>query len=105
QRGSRVRHRLLVARVINCTGASLELAASQEPLMRQLLADGLVRAHACGLGLDVDDAGRVRDKSGEAQPNLMTLGPLTQGAYWECTAVPEIRVRAAQLAEMLSASG
>jgi uncharacterized NAD(P)/FAD-binding protein YdhS len=103
QRGSHVRHRLAVARVINCTGASLEVANSQNPLVQQLLADGLARAHACGLGLDVDAVGRVLDKSGAAQPGLVTLGPLTQGAFWECTAVPEIRVRAAELAETLSA--
>jgi uncharacterized NAD(P)/FAD-binding protein YdhS len=102
QRGSRARHRLAVARVINCTGASLEVEGSQSPLIRQLLADGLARAHACGLGFDVDAAGRVLDKSGTAQPGLVTLGPLTQGAFWECTAVPEIRVRAAQLADLLS---
>ncbi|MFZ2031159.1 MAG: FAD/NAD(P)-binding protein [Vitreimonas sp.] len=104
QRGSLARHRLTVARVINCTGASLEVARSQDPLIRQLLADGLARAHANELGLDVDAAGRVLDGSGAPQPTLLTLGPLTQGAFWECTAVPEIRVRAAQLADMLSNS-
>jgi uncharacterized NAD(P)/FAD-binding protein YdhS len=101
QRGSRVRHRLAVARVINCTGASLEVASSQSPLIQQLLGDGVARAHATGLGLDIDAAGRVLDKSGTTQSTLLTLGPLTQGAFWECTAVPEIRVRAAQLAETL----
>lgn len=103
QRGSRVRHRLAVARVINCTGASLEVASSQDPLIQQLLADGLARAHACGLGLDVDAVGRVLDTSGAPAPTMMALGPLTQGAFWECTAVPEIRARADQLAEALSA--
>jgi len=103
QRGSHVRHRLAVARVINCTGASLEVASSQDPLIQQLLADGFARAHACGLGLDVDADGCVLDKSGAPLSTMVTLGPLTQGAFWECTAVPEIRVRAAQLAEILSA--
>lgn len=101
QRGSLVRHRLMVARVINCTGASLEVANAQDTLIQQLLTEGLARAHATGLGFDVDAGGRVLNKSGTAQTSLLTLGPLTQGAFWECTAVPEIRVRAAQLAETL----
>src|SRR5262249_39077142 len=61
QRGRRVRQRLVVARVINCTGGSLDLASSQDPLVRQLLADGLVRPHPTGLGFDVDATGRVLD--------------------------------------------
>jgi uncharacterized NAD(P)/FAD-binding protein YdhS len=101
QRGGLARHRLTVARVINCTGASLEVTNAQNPLIQQLLTDGLARVHATGLGLDVDAAGQVLNKSGTADSTLLTLGPLTQGAYWECTAVPEIRVRAAQLAETL----
>lgn len=104
QRGGLARHRLTVARVINCTGASLEVAASQNPLIQQLLNDGVARAHDTGLGLDVDPVGRVLDKSGTSDPTLLTLGPLTQGAFWECTAAPEIRVRAAQLADILSAT-
>jgi uncharacterized NAD(P)/FAD-binding protein YdhS len=101
QRGGLARHRLTVARIINCTGASLDVASSQDRLLQQLLVDGLARPHATGLGLDVDADGRVLDKSGTAHATMLTLGPLTQGAFWECTAVPEIRVRAAQLAETL----
>jgi uncharacterized NAD(P)/FAD-binding protein YdhS len=99
QRGSMVRHRLVVARVINCTGASLEAANVANPLLQQLLADGLVRAHPSGLGLDVDAGGRLLDRWGAPHATMVTLGPLTQGAFWECTAVPEIRLRAAELAQ------
>ena len=35
--------------------------------------------------------------------NLFAIGALTQGAFWECTAAPEIRVRAAAIAALLSA--
>src|SRR5262249_37306123 len=104
QRGSKARHRMEVQRVINCTGASQNVAASADPLLQQVLRDGLARPHACGLGLDVDPSGRVIAASGEAHASVVTLGPLTQGAYWESTAVPEIRVRAAMLAELLGAS-
>jgi uncharacterized NAD(P)/FAD-binding protein YdhS len=102
QRGSFVRHHLEVAGVVNCTGAAMELATSDDPLLRQLFDDGLVRAHVSGLGLDVDPEGRVCAADGGLQQNLYALGPITQGVFWESTAVPEIRVRAAALAMMLA---
>lgn len=101
QRGSMVRHRFEVAHVVNCTGASQDLSRSHDPLVMQLLSEGVARRHATGLGLDVDDTGRVIDASGVASPCIFALGPITQGAFWESTAVPEIRARAAALAAAL----
>ncbi|MBS0385284.1 MAG: FAD/NAD(P)-binding protein [Proteobacteria bacterium] len=101
QRGSLVRHRMEVQRVINCTGSSRDVTNSADSLMRQLLDDGLARAHANGLGLDTDGDCRVISASGEPHATMVTLGPLTQGVFWESTAVPEIRVRAALLADLL----
>ena len=102
QRGSMVRHHFEVAGVVNCTGASMDLSTSADPLVRQLFADGFVRQHASGLGLDVDAEGRAITVSGASQPNLYALGPITQGVFLESTAVPEIRVRAAAIAAMLA---
>jgi len=102
QRGSLVRHRLEVAGVVNCTGATLDPRQSKDALVQQLMTDGVARAHANGLGFDVDAEGRVIDAAGAAQHDVFALGPLTQGAFWECTAVPEIRVRAAVIAMMLA---
>ncbi len=103
QRGSLVRHRMEVAYVVICTGAELNLSRSPDGLVRQMLAAGLMRAHASGLGVDVDAEGRVIAAAGAILPHLYALGPITQGAFWECTAVPEIRVRAAALAECIGA--
>ncbi len=100
-RGGLARHRMEVERVINCTGSSHDAASSADPLLRQLLSDGLVRPHACGIGLDTDAEGRVVAASGQPHATMVTLGPPTQGAFWESTAVPEIRVRAALLADLL----
>jgi uncharacterized NAD(P)/FAD-binding protein YdhS len=102
QRGSLVRHRLEVAGVVNCTGAALDPWLAKEQLTRQLLDEGVARAHANTLGFDVDAEGRVLNASGAPHANLFALGPLTQGAFWECTAVPEIRVRAGVIAMMLA---
>lgn len=101
QRGSLVRHNLDVTGVVNCTGANPDVTRSQQDLVRHLLAEGAVRPNANGLGFDVDAECRLIDAQGVAQRSLFAIGPITQGAFWECTAVPEIRVRAAALAEIV----
>jgi uncharacterized NAD(P)/FAD-binding protein YdhS len=102
QRGGMARHHFEVTGVVNCTGASMDLSSSGDPLVRQLFDDGVVRSHASGLGLDVDAEGRVVANSGTPHANLYALGPITQGVFWESTAVPEIRVRAAAIASILT---
>lgn len=101
RRGSLARQRLDVAAVVNCTGGDLDLARAGEPLMTQLLNEGVTRPHPSGVGLDVDDDSRVIAAHGGTQPNLFAIGALTQGAFWECTAVPEIRARAAAIADLV----
>lgn len=105
QRGSMVRHRIEVAAVVNCTGADLDLGRTHDPLVWQMLSDGLFRRPQNGLGLEVDESGRVVDSSGAAQDSLFALGPITQGAFWESTAVPEIRTHAVRIAELLEVQG
>lgn len=101
-RGSHVRHNMDVAAIINCTGATLDPWLSRDALVRQMLDEGLARAHPTALGFDIDPDGRLVDANGKAQPDIFALGPITQGVFWESTAVPEIRVRAAAIAAMLA---
>jgi len=102
QRGSYVRHRLEVAAVVNCTGAALDVGASQAPLLAQMREAGLVRPHPTGLGFDVAENGALIDRRGAPANTLFSLGPPTQGAFWECIAVPEIRAQAQNLAKLLT---
>lgn len=101
-RGSLVRHNMDVAAVVNCTGAISDPWLSQDVLVRQMLDEGLVRAHATKIGFAINDDSRVLNASGAPHQTLFALGPITQGAFWESTAVPEIRVRAAAIAAMLA---
>lgn len=95
--------RLEVRHVIDCTGVAPTLAATRDPLLGALFAAGLARPDALGLGLDVTAQGAVIDDSGAASPWLSAAGPLTKGVLWEITAVPDIRVQAARIAEDLCA--
>ena len=97
-RGARERRAKPVVAVINCTGPNGDLTRVGDPLLSQLVEQGLIRADACRLGLDVGADGRLISRDGVANPDLYAVGPVTRGAFWEITSVPDIRVQAAQCA-------
>lgn len=102
QRGSMVRHKLDVAAIVNCTGGAMDVTRSDDPLLLQMLSDGLVRPAPNGLGLDLDADARALNAEGRASETLFVIGPLSQGAFWESTAVPDLRVWAADIAARLT---
>lgn len=89
---------LRVSRVINCLGPQTNLTAIDEPLVKQLLADGLVTADPHGLGIETSDDGAPIGTNGQPSPNMSVIGPLRKGQAWENTAVPELRKQAAEIA-------
>lgn len=88
--------------VINCTGPLSALSQSADPFIRDLLAKGYILPDPLGLGLWVDDQGRPLDPDGRPVPGLNAVGPMTRGALWEITAVPDLRGQARALAERLT---
>ncbi|MDZ4693283.1 FAD/NAD(P)-binding protein [Terricaulis sp.] len=101
QRGSRVRHNIDVAAIVNCTGGNMDVARTDDPLLLQMLSDGVVRPSPNGLGIELDAEARAIDGAGRPQQDVFVIGPLSQGAYWESTAVPDLRVWAAEIANRL----
>ncbi len=93
---------LHVDRVINCTGPNYDLLRSSDPLVQQLLGAGLVSADPLRLGLRTLAAGRVVSAGGGAVSNLYYCGPMLRERAWEATAVPELRVHVATLADELT---
>ncbi len=67
--------------VINCTGLDTAAGMADNPLLADLLAQGLLRPDACALGLDVDSQCCAIDRTGQAQPDLRVLGPATLGTF------------------------
>lgn len=98
--GTTVRRRF--AAIINCTGPAGDLRRTSSALLADLFRQGLARADACRLGLDVDALCQVVDDHGRGNPRLFAVGPLSRGAFWEINAVPDIRVQAAELAQRLA---
>ena len=93
--------RLAVDRLINCTGPNTDPQKNLDPLMQKILASGLARAGEYRLGLDVDEANRVRGADGVAHPDLFAMGALTRDRWWEITAIPEISRQAVEVASRI----
>jgi uncharacterized NAD(P)/FAD-binding protein YdhS len=92
---------LNVSRVINCTGPLSDYRKLQQPLMRDLMVQGAITPDELNQGLAVTPTGSLIDADGKAGGLLYTLGPPAKGTFWECTAVPEIRAQALELAKLL----
>jgi uncharacterized NAD(P)/FAD-binding protein YdhS len=101
-RGQSAVEQLLVDRVINCTGPDYNPAHTRERLLRSLLAQGLASSDALGLGLVTDEFGTLVTASGHPANGLYYIGPMLRPAYWETTAVAELRQHAALLARHLA---
>ena len=92
---------LRVARVINCSGPQTDCRKIGSPLLASLAEQGMVRPDALALGLDVDANGALLDSNNSPSRCLYAIGPLRKGRLWETTAVPDLRVQAAELAKHL----
>lgn len=87
--------------LINCTGPAADITTTADSLLRHLLDSGLARPDPLRLGLDTDARGALRDAGGRAASDIVALGPLLRGRWYETTAIPEIRDQAAALARHL----
>ena len=103
-RGAFAAAELQVRHVVDCTGPA-PLGRTSHRLVQRLLARGLVRTDALGLGLDATPDGRLVSLENRRGDRLFALGPLLRGALWETTAMGEIRAQAAGLAELLLGLG
>ncbi|MEJ6002197.1 FAD/NAD(P)-binding protein [Paucibacter soli] len=88
-------------RVINCTGPSASITADTCPLLWRLAEQGRLQRCPLGLGIHVDEQYRLLDEQGHPQDGLHYIGPLLKAQFWEATAVPELRLHAARLAQAI----
>jgi uncharacterized NAD(P)/FAD-binding protein YdhS len=93
---------LRVDRVINCTGPDYRCAASRDPLVRDLIANGLIQPDALGTGLRTAPNGGLVNLFGRATRGLYYIGPMLRADHWEATAVHELREHAESLAQELA---
>jgi uncharacterized NAD(P)/FAD-binding protein YdhS len=96
-RGAAADEVLPVQRVIMASGLE-HISRTRDPLMQRLLDRGLIRVDREGLGLDVTDGLNVVRGDGTVAERIWALGPIVRGVFWECVAVPDIRVQASHVA-------
>jgi uncharacterized NAD(P)/FAD-binding protein YdhS len=101
-RGTRTEKTLRVDRVINCSGSETDCRSIDESFITSLVVQGFARPDRLFLGIDVNAHGALIDYKGMPSHRLYAIGPVRKGCFWETTAVPEIRVQAAALAEHLA---
>lgn len=87
--------------IINCTGPQLRFSKTGLPLFDNLLRKGLVCSDELDMGVRVDDNFAVIDRDGCPSSLLFAIGPLLRGSLWETTAVPELRIQAMRVAEVI----
>jgi uncharacterized NAD(P)/FAD-binding protein YdhS len=101
-RESRTVNALHVDRVINCSGSETDCRRIDESFITSLVVQGFARPDRLFLGIDVNEHGALMDYRGTPSHRLYAIGPVRKGCFWETTAVPEIRVQAATLAQHLA---
>ncbi|MBV8489725.1 MAG: FAD/NAD(P)-binding protein [Candidatus Eremiobacteraeota bacterium] len=101
--GARGNSEIVVNAAINCTGPNGNYERVRHPLVRNLIARGVLRPDPLKLGLDATAELRVVDRQGHPNERLFALGPPLRGLFYETTAVPETREQAATIARSLLA--
>jgi uncharacterized NAD(P)/FAD-binding protein YdhS len=98
-RGNSSVRNLRVSWVVNCTGPGVHNRHTTHPLLRPLLAQGIVCNDEFDLGLHTDPIGHAIDAEGKVLPTLLVAGTLRKSTLWESTAVPELRQQAQIIAK------
>ena len=88
--------------VVCCAGPLLDYARLDTPLVVSLREAGHLTPDPLRLGLLTDDCGALLTADGTASATLFTLGPSRRPAYFESTAVPELRQQAVALAAKIA---
>ena len=91
-----------VARVVDCRGILRDPVKNASPLTRSLLDQGLAKVDPLNIGLDVSPDCCLRNHEGQASRHILAIGPVSRPAFWEITAIPDIREQTQALAIRLA---
>lgn len=85
-------------RVVLCTGPASDVTTWRHPLIDGLVESGLAVHDPLGLGVQTSAEGRLVTRPG-CEAAIWCVGWLRRGELWESTAVPELKVQAAEVAK------
>jgi uncharacterized NAD(P)/FAD-binding protein YdhS len=98
-RGTGQQIELAAGWVINCTGPMPSNSPQSNPVIGSLLVQGQLCLDELALGVETTAAGNAIAADGAEVPDMFVVGTLRKPAFWESTAVPELRGQAATVAE------
>jgi uncharacterized NAD(P)/FAD-binding protein YdhS len=95
KRGSNRIETIRATLVLNCTGPEYDIATSSHHLLRNLRDNGLLTVGPLRVGIDTNKSGSAKGKTADI---IFPIGTLLMGELLECTAVPELREQAYNIA-------
>jgi uncharacterized NAD(P)/FAD-binding protein YdhS len=101
RRGQTAIENLQVGAIADCTGIAKDPDATINPVMRGLFDHGLAQIDPLRIGIEVAPDCAIVNRWGLPSRRLFAVGPLTRAAFWEISAIPDIRNQCVQLAEHL----
>lgn len=101
-RGLKGMSSIQVGALINGTGPGYDITAVDQPILNQLLCDGLIKQDKQKIGLEVDEQYQLITAQGDSLHGLHYIGPMLKASFWEAIAVPELRIHAQQLGRRLA---
>lgn len=102
RRGSTETGTLRFDAVINSSGHTFDWTRIDDPLVRNLIASGIVRPHDTGYGIDADPVTlAVIGRDGAPSRHVFAVGHPLRGVSWESSSIPEELAEAIQLAGSL----
>jgi uncharacterized NAD(P)/FAD-binding protein YdhS len=94
-----------VGAIVDCTGIVKDPHATTNPVLLNLLDQGLARVDPLHIGIEIDTDCAVVSRNSSPSRRLFAIGPLTRAAFWEIIAIPDIRNQCAALAARLIRRG
>ncbi|NCA20418.1 MAG: hypothetical protein EBS86_04695 [Crocinitomicaceae bacterium] len=94
---------VIVGAIVNCTGPETNITKSNNVLLNQLYAEGIIDQDPLFLGININcNNFKTLQKNGAENQNIYAIGSLLKGELWETTAVSDLRVQAKELAQELT---
>jgi uncharacterized NAD(P)/FAD-binding protein YdhS len=88
-----------VDKVFDGMGLGTDILKSDDPMIKQILEEGLIAPDDLGIGFMADPEGRAISQTSQIVTGLYILGPLRRGQLWESTAARELRSQARIIAQ------
>ena len=80
------------------------LGSGKTTLIRALLARRIAQTDPLGIGLYIDENYALIDPLSQRSKRVRAIGPLARAAFWECIAIPDIRLQCRDLSEKIAAT-